>query len=898
MTYSVNEEEFELAHIGTKFHSGRYPWGSGKDPEQRGKTFSTYVKDLEKKGLTRLQIAEGLGLKTTEELRFRIGMEADIHRADMRSQAIKLLDKGYSNVAIGKRMGGLNESTVRSLLDDTINERKQVVTNIANALKDAVKKQKYVDIGTGVEYHMGVNRTKLKAAIFRLKQEGYQVQYTNVLQGGTGKKTSVIVLTDANTTSKEVYAAGRKAQIQMPNYKMQDFGHTQQGLLPVTSIKGSRVAVRYHEDGGSLKDGVIELRRGVDDISLGNSKYAQVRIGVDGTHFLKGMAMYTDAKLPKGVDVIYNTNKTKDNPRDKVFKAMVKDIDGKIDLDNPFGSSIKPGGQKGVLNIVNEEGDWVKWSRNISSQVLSKQSDSLAKRQLSLLLDMKREEFDEIQSLTNPTVKKRLLETFADEVDSAAVHLKGASLPRQDSHIILPITSMKENEIYAPNFKPGERVVLIRHPHGGTFEIPELVVNNKNPEANRVIKGARDAVGIHPKVAERLSGADFDGDTVIVIPNTHRLIKTTDPLPELSNFNPKTTYKAYSGMPKLKDETKQLLMGDVSNLITDMTIKGATRSEIARAVRHSMVVIDAEKHHLDYKQSARDHGIKELKQKYQGKSNGGASTLISRAKSEKRLDATANEFVLDSNGKRHYTNRYDPVTNKKVQIKTGETYIIKGKNGGPDRVVKKTTKTTKMEYERDAFKLSSGSTIEAIYAEHANALKDLANRARGIVRKTGDIPYSKSAHDTYKSEVEVLKSKLRMAYMNKPLERQAQFLSNKLYNAKKDSHPDMDKDDLKKMRGQILTESRLRMGAEKAQVKITDNEWKAIQLGAVSKTTLNKILLNTDVDALKQRAMPRTSKVLSPARAARAKSMLNLGHTRADVASALGISVSLLDTIT
>lgn len=910
MTHFVNEDDYALTHYGTPFHSGRYPWGSGDDPEQRGKTFSGYVKDLEKKGFTKLQIAEGLGLKTTEELRFRIGMEADIRRADMRNQAIKLLDKGYSHVAIGKRMGGLNESTVRSLLNDTIHERKQVVTNIANALKDAVKKQKYVDIGVGVEHHMGVNRTKLKAAIFRLKQEGYQVHYTNVLQGGTGKKTSVIVLTDSKTTSKEVYAAGRKAQIQMPNYKMQDFGHTQQGLMPVVSVKGSRVAVRYHEDGGSLKDGVIELRRGVDDLSLGNAKYAQVRIGVDGTHFLKGMAMYTDAKLPKGVDIIYNTSKTKDVPRiaerkdpkgpkpDQVFKPMIKDIDGNIDLDNPFGSAIKPGGQRGALNIVNEEGDWVKWSRNISSQVLSKQSDSLARQQLGLALAMKKEEFDEIQSLTNPTLKKRLLQTFADEADSAAIHLKGASLPRQDSHIILPINSIKPTEIYAPNFNPGERVVLIRHPHGGTFEIPELIVNNKNPEANSLIKGARDAVGIHPKVAERLSGADFDGDTVIVIPNNHRLIRTTDPLVELQNFNPRTAYKAYPGMPKLKDQTKQLLMGDVSNLITDMTIKGANLSEIARAVRHSMVVIDAEKHHLDYKQSARDHGIRELKQRYQGKSNGGASTLISRAKSEKRIDETANEFTLDANGKRHYTNRYDPVTGKKVQTKTGATYLIKGKDGAPDRVVKKTVKITKMEYERDAFKLSSGTTKETIYAEHANALKDLANKARLLTLKTGDIPYSQSAHDTYKNEVEVLKSKLRMAYMNKPLERQAQFLSNKLYNAKKDAHPDMDKDDLKKMRGQILTEARLRMGAGKALIEITDNEWKAIQLGAVSKTTLNKILLNTDVDALKQRAMPRTSKVLSPARAARAKSMLSLGHTRADVASALGISVSLLDSIT
>ena len=48
-------------------------------------------------------------------------------------------------------------------------------------------------------------------------------------------------------------------------------------------------------------------------------------------------------------------------------------------------------------------------------------------------------------------------------------------------------------------------------------------------------------------------------------------------------------------------------MGDVSNLITDMTIKGANNDELARAVRHSMVVIDSEKHNLDVKASARDN---------------------------------------------------------------------------------------------------------------------------------------------------------------------------------------------------------------------------------------------------------------------------------------------------
>ena len=50
-------------------------------------------------------------------------------------------------------------------------------------------------------------------------------------------------------------------------------------------------------------------------------------------------------------------------------------------------------------------------------------------------------------------------------------------------------------------------------------------------------------------------------------------------------------------------------MGKISNLITDMTLLGASEDKLARAVRHSMVVIDDEKHHLDYKQSEKDNNI-------------------------------------------------------------------------------------------------------------------------------------------------------------------------------------------------------------------------------------------------------------------------------------------------
>ena len=195
-------------------------------------------------------------------------------------------------------------------------------------------------------------------------------------------------------------------------------------------------------------------------------------------------------------------------------------------------------------------------------------------------------------ALTNPAVKKQLLKEFADGADSSAKHLKAAGLPRTRNQVILPINSLKDNEIYAPNYRNGETVVLVRHPHGGIFEIPELTVNNRNREANRVIKNAADAVGINSKVASRLSGADFDGDTVLVIPNNAKQVKTSAPLAGLKNFDPQSQYKI-DRPNELTSKGKQKQMGAISNLITDMTIKGANSNEIARAVRHSMVVIDS-----------------------------------------------------------------------------------------------------------------------------------------------------------------------------------------------------------------------------------------------------------------------------------------------------------------
>lgn len=875
-------DENVLIHYGTKRHSGRYPYGSGEDP-QSAADFLSYVADLKKQGLSETEIAKGCGITTTD-LRKQKSLAIAEKRASDSAMAMRLKDKGYSNVAIGERMG-INESSVRSLLNPVLKERSDLTRVAADILKTNVDEKGYIDVGLGVENHIGISRTRLNTAVAMLEEEGYTTHYVKVQQLGTGKQTSIKVLAPPDTPYQEVFS--NRDKISMIGQKSFDKGHTFLGLEPIQHLDSKRILVKFDEDGGTLKDGTIELRRGVKDLDMGQSRYAQVRIAVDGTHYLKGMAVYSD-NMPPGVDVIFNTNKHRSDGKMKAMKEL------KEDPDNPFGAVIKPGGQRGVLNIVNEEGDWSKWSKNISSQVLSKQPVALAKKQLGLAYDIRKDTFDEIMALTNPVIKRKLLQEFADGCDSAAVHLKAAALPRQANAVILPFPCMKENEVYAPNYRNGERLALVRHPHGGTFEIPEVVVNNKYKLAKDTIGNARDAIGIHPKVAERLSGADFDGDTVLTIPTNGKTIKSTPALEGLKNFDPKTAYPAYPGMPKMTNQQKQRQMGDVSNLITDMTIRSATPTEIAAAVRHSMVVIDAEKHKLNYKQSYIDNGIANLKAKYQGSARAGASTLISRASSEQRLNVVREEGKLVINpitGKKQRLYS-DPITGKKLYTDTVESYV---NNKG--KTVYKTTKSTKMYEVDDAHKLSSGTVMETVYADHANQLKQLGNTARLALDKTPKLKLNASAKETYKPEVDSLKAKLSLALENKPLERQAQILANSVVAAKRKDNPDMDGETLKKIKGQALTEARVRVGAKKQQIELTDNEWKAIQAGAISDSLLSQIIDNSNTDKIKELATPRTVKEMTPSKVSRAKALLNAGHTQADVADMLGVSTSLINSL-
>lgn len=905
----------DLKHIGIKRRSGRYPWGSGKNPYQRAVGFKTFLDDMRSQGLSDTEIANSIQslLQTkdphakfsTADLRAGISISTNEIRTANQNTAAKLKATGMSNRAIAEEMGlgsGKSaESTVRGWLKPSQEIKDKSLAATANALKEQLASGKeYLDVGKGNNLWLGVSTTKLNVALSLLKDEGYNVHEIKAPQLGTDKLTNYKVLTsgenDWRTTRDAVINGGK---LRVITAQSDDGGLTYR--IPKdepVSVSSKRIDIRYAEDGGTTMDGVIEVRRGVPDLDLGSNRYAQVRVPVDGSHYLKGMAMYAD-DLPAGVDIRFNTNKTKDTPGGKlgVMKKMNVTPDGKIDGDNPFGATTHPkvyvdkNGKEHTssLNFVNEEGRWDQWSRSLSSQMLSKQPITLASRQLEKARISKEDDFNTIMGLTNPVVKKKLLEEFADSADAAAVHLKAASLPRQSTHVILPMNSLRPNEIYAPNFNNGEKVVLVRHPHGGPFEIPDLTVNNNNRTAKRILQGAKDAVGIHHSVAEVLSGADFDGDTVLVIPNDRGLVKRREPLAGLKGFDPKAQYKIPDDdttTPRMTKKNTQTEMGRISNLITDMTIKGASDTEIAAAVRHSMVVIDAEKHGLNYKQSAIDNRISELKQKYQGGANKGAATIISRASSEANIPQVKARGI-------------DPKTGRIIYEPTGKVRKAIDKNGNVVEIAA-TTKGTKMEFTTDARTLLSKNPepMEEVYASHANSMKDLANRARKASVELEMPSISPSAKVAYKNEIASLDAKLKIALQNAPLERRAQIIGGALAKARIDRDPTLDKDAIKKIKYQSLQEGREATGANKSRVYVTDREWLAIQSHAIGHTKLSEIMANGDMDRIKELAAPRRRSSLSPGQMARAQAMLATGKSLTQVAEQLGIPrTTLTDNI-
>lgn len=902
--FGITSESNILEHYGTKRHSGRYPWGSGDNPYQHSGDFLSRVEELKKKGLSEKEILETINDSLPDEYKmglteFRTARQKAGHdrKALEYDQIRALKDDGLGWKEIGDKLG-MSESSVRSKYNNAIGEKASQAEKIAATLKEEVDKKGMIDISEGANQVLGVSESKLDEAAYILEAEyGYQRYGVGIRQPTNARQqTNITVLAKPEFDQK--YAYQHQDQIDsLGDYHSDDGGETFTKLQRPSSLDSSRVAIHYGDEGGLDKDGVIEIRRGVPDLDLGKSHYAQVRILVDGDHYLKGMAVYSD-DLPDGVDVRFNTNKPSGTPKMKVLK------EAKADPDNPFGAAIKANGQSmyigedgkehlSPINKLKEEGDWDTMSRNVSSQFLSKQPKKLIENQLNLTVADYKAQYDEIMRYDNPTVKKKLLNDFADTVEGTSMTLKASAFPGQSTKVILPINKIKETEAYCPTYENGTRLALIRYPHAGTFEIPIVTVNNKNVSGKRNLGAIQDAIGINAKVAERLSGADFDGDTVMAIPVTDKVnIKSTRALKALEGFDPKTAYAVPEGNPNnvrlMKKEEKQREMGVISNLITDMTLRGADEDELARAVKHSMVVIDAEKHKLDYKRSERENGIPELKQKWQIRVDeegathyGGASTLLSRRKQTVRVP------------ERRGSVRVDKETGEYIYKESGRTFTDPktGKERKAEDTVSLISET------KDARTLSSGTIQENLYADFSNKLKAMANQARKEAVNMKGIQRNPEAAKTYAPEVASLKEKYNNMVANKPKERKAMLIANANIKAKIQEQgldPTIDKKEIKKISSVEMQRARDSVGASgrKSKITFTDREWEAVQAGAISDNMLTKFLNSSDSDEIVKRAMPKNVAVMTSAKMSKANAMLRSGYSYAEIAKACGVPES------
>lgn len=928
-----------LSHYGMPRRSGRYPWGSGKDPYQRGGKGATYNSrfiSMYEQGVDLETIAKTLGKPkndiqwydltraidaddkaiykafdiSSREFRNHYSNGKNLRRIEDANQVrwYRSKEGGYKTPTEISRIMGINESSVRNLMNEKIALNTVKTQKAADEIKEFLETHKYVDVGAGTEIAMGISADRLEKAIGILENEGYKRHKIKIDQMGTTYQTTFRVLTKGDVTWKEVLDHRNDISF-MKSQFIRDPDGTIHPNAPVQNISDKRILIRYAEEGGLDKDGLIEIRRGVPDLDLGNAKYAQVRIGVNGTHYLKGMAVSSD-DIPPGYDIVFNTNKKLGTPMlGKGDKTVLKEQKAG-DPGNPFGASLKTedqlkmvqhyyidkDGNKKVsaINVVNEEGTWSAWKKSLPSQFLSKQPIQLAKEQLNAAKLDRRTEFEDIMALTNNTVKRKRLADFAETCDADAVDLQAHAMPHQSTHVILPVPSMKETECFAPRYENGTSVVLVRFPHGGQFEIPRLTVNNKNKEAIDMIgKQSIDAIGINAKTAKQLSGADFDGDTVLVIPDNHGRVRTKAMLEGLKDFDPDILYgDAPEGtyIKKKGSKQEQTEMGVVSNLITDMSLANASTEELTRAVKHSMVVIDSAKHRLNIKQSFKDNNIQELMDRYQPKDDptkkgGGASTIVSKAGSQEKVNDRVRRMGINASNT-------DPVTGEKIW-KYKEPWKYE-EDGTP---VYRHVESTKMYEAKDARDLISPNKwpMEYVYADYANSMKALANEARVAYFQTPRSKYDPAAAKEYKEEVDDLKRQLKVAESNSPREREAQVVAHQIYDARLAAAGEVDKEHAKKMRGKALNDARELVGAHKQRVQISDRQWEAIQKGAVSDSALTKILANADPERVKKLSTPKGGTPLTPSKKALIEALASRGsgedgYTLNEIAEQVGVS--------
>ena len=171
----------ELMHYGMPRRSGRYPWGSGKEPYQHSGDWLSRVESLKKDGLDQKAIIEqmnsynkdhGYDILSTTELRTLNAIASNQRSMDNIKTAQRLRDKeGLTTQQIAEKMGQ-PWSTVKGWLDEDIEtSRRQVAMATKDFLKDQVAKKEFIDVGLGTELvaseatGLNVSKDKMNEAV-------------------------------------------------------------------------------------------------------------------------------------------------------------------------------------------------------------------------------------------------------------------------------------------------------------------------------------------------------------------------------------------------------------------------------------------------------------------------------------------------------------------------------------------------------------------------------------------------------------------------------------------------------------------------------------------------------------------------------------------------------------